>query len=247
MKNNYLVKYFIKSNIFKVILGLIILVCLFSRTIYVDELVINIDASNYINRLCYIMGNKLVALYVLPLFALIIIIGTCDIINRFKYFHLRFECKKKYHRHCIKTIIKNFSIIYILFIGLLLIINLFFKTNNFQICMYHVMGNYEVLNIIYLIYIIIKLYMIFILYIVTNYLVFKLFDNRFVILWNVIFIGTFGMIYNLKTSFYLICHFMVSSYFINFNEEIILFLLNYLTSILILVFLYDLLVSRMRV
>lgn len=243
----YFIKQFVLSDIFKLILAIIIISAFMSLALYIPELITNVDTTNYIDRLCFVISHKTVMLFTIPFIIILLVIYLIKIFDYYQFYFIRFKTKKAYHKLCIKNIIACYTLTYILFLLIFSILHLLLKTNTFLVTNYHISGDYYVINIIYLFWLILKNYLLSIFYIIINYLLLKIFNNKVVIAMNIIFIGSILILNRYDLGFYLIYNFILTPYFVNFDAELFSFMLNSLISILSLLFIYEILEKYMKV
>lgn len=248
MKNKInFIKIFFFSDIFKIVMAIIIASAFMSLALYIPELISNADTTNYISRLCFVFSNKNITLFTMPLIILLLVIYLLKLFDYYYFYFIRFNSKKVYHKFCVKNIIKCYTLIYCIILIIFALLHLILKANTFSLLNYHISRDYYVVNALYLLWLIIKNYLLSILYIIINYLMLRILDSKLVIIANIIFIGSVLILNSYEFNFYLIYNFVLAPYFVDFWAELISFTLNFFISILSILLIYEFVGTHMKV
>lgn len=185
MKNNFKlinanIKHMLNAYRFKIIILFIICFNLFG-CIYIAI------SKNYLDALFSTLSNPYYSLLLLSL-TLVNTINTFNIFEKKDNYIIRFENREKYLKQLIINIFVSNTVLFVINLFVLLIFLNLFIGNYFVITSWH---NYNIPNIIYLLFYITRIFTIIQIVSIINSLLFKLLNFKIVIILNGLIYGPF--------------------------------------------------------
>lgn len=190
--------------------------------------------------------------YMMALYMILFIntVHTVTMFDKNENYIIRCENIKKYIKQMIHKVLFNNTILYIILLLLLMIGLNFFCFGRFHI---YVIEEYQIYNIIYLVFFLLRIYVIFLLMAALNVLLLKVLNDKGVILLNILFaigivvIPTSGDVITSITKMpFFIGNFLTPHLFHSFLFEILCSLLILFIYSTIVSFLYQFVKKHMR-